>query len=112
MESPEKESSISLIERLAITNRGLITRNETPPARPQAINRSIMPTIAIGQTLRLTATTEQQVLLAIRFQTQSGWTKQGTVGKHGRTAAAAEQMGLTGFDLADFGEDWDGLFGV
>jgi hypothetical protein len=52
------------------------------------------------------------VLLAHGFEAQGLWTKRRTVGKRERTPAATQQVGLAGFDLADFGEDEVGLLRV
>ena len=82
----------------------LITLCETAPACSQALGRRTVAAIAIGQALRQAATTEQHELLAHGRKTQPFGASGRTIGKHGRAPAAAQQMGLAGVDLADFGK--------
>lgn len=64
-----------------------------------------MATIAIRQTPRMGATTQQQKLLLSRFETQPVAAASRAIGKLGRTPAAAQQQGRARFDLAHLGQE-------
>jgi hypothetical protein len=76
---------------------------ETQPAGLEIWHRRIMTAITVRQLLRLTATAQQHKLLPLSQQFKRVSTDGQTIGKPGRTPAAAQQQRIARLYLAYLG---------